>query len=64
MDITPPTTTIEYSAAQTAGEPINFRFNWVDEAAVIYYTTDGTTPTLRARRPCYNNQAPRRPARC
>ena len=40
----PPQTTIEYSAAQTAGDPINFRFNWVDEPSVIYYTTDGSTP--------------------
>ena len=46
MDTTAPRTSIEYSAAQTSGEPINYRFNWDDEAAVIYYTTDGTTPTL------------------
>ena len=46
MDTTPPKTSIEYSAAQTSGEPINYRFNWDDEAAVIHYTTDGTTPTL------------------
>ena len=45
-DVTAPQTAIEYSAAQTSGEPINFRFNWLAEPAVIYYTTDGTTPTL------------------
>ena len=26
--------------------PINFRFTWPGEAAVIHYTTDGSTPTL------------------
>ena len=25
-------------------EPIDFRFNWVNEPSVIYYTTDGSTP--------------------
>ena len=39
-------TTIEYSAAQTSGDPINFRFNWVNEPAVIYYTTDGSDPVV------------------
>ena len=43
-DATAPETTIEYSAAQTGGEPIDFRFNWVNEPSVIYYTTDGSTP--------------------
>ena len=56
-DTTAPSTSIEYSAAQTSGEPINFRFNWDDEAAVIRYTTDGTTPTLAS--PTYNNQRAR-----
>ncbi|HEY6888505.1 MAG TPA: M14 family zinc carboxypeptidase, partial [Solirubrobacter sp.] len=57
MDTTAPKTSIEYSAAQTSGDPINYRFNWDDEAAVIYYTTEGTTPNLSLRK--YNNQRAR-----
>ena len=56
-DTTAPSTSIEYSAAQTDGAPINYRFVWNDEAAVIRYTTDGTTPTLAS--PTYNNQRAR-----
>ncbi|HEY6891266.1 MAG TPA: M14 family metallopeptidase [Solirubrobacter sp.] len=67
-DVTPPATTIEYSAAQTGSEPINFRFNWVKEPSVIYYTKDGSTPTVidcdnpgTSSTRCYSNQGPRRP---
>jgi hypothetical protein len=67
QDVTPPQTKIEYSAAQTAGDPINYRFDWVDEPSVIYYTTDGSTPTVvdcdnpTGPTRCYGNQGPRRP---
>ena len=39
--------------------PINFRFTWPGEGAVIHYTTDGSTPTLSS--PTYEAQGPRRP---
>jgi hypothetical protein len=57
MDRTAPNVTIETSTNQSAGEPINFRFNWVNEAAVIHFTTDGSTPTLSS--PIYGNQRAR-----
>jgi len=59
QDETPPDVDIEYSAAQTDGEPINFRFKWVNESAVIHYTTDGSTPTTNS--PTYESQGARRP---
>ena len=52
---------------QTGQEPINYRFNWVNEPSVIYYTSDGSTPVkVDCDAPagvsrCYNNQGPRRP---
>ena len=58
MDTTAPKTSIEYSTpTRRPPRPINFRFNWDDEAAVIHYTTDGTTPTLSSQ--TYNNQRAR-----
>ena len=36
---------------------MHFKFNWDDEAAVIRYTTDGSTPTLAS--PTYEAERPR-----
>ena len=36
---------------------MHFTFNWLGEAAVIRYTTDGSTPTLAS--PQYNAERPR-----
>ncbi|HEX6026315.1 MAG TPA: M14 family zinc carboxypeptidase [Solirubrobacter sp.] len=75
-DNTAPQTNIEYSAAQTNGDPIHFKFNWVTEPSVIFYTTDGTDPVIVPDDPateidercfnssstkCYQGQGPRRP---
>jgi hypothetical protein len=57
MDTTPPSTSLDSDGVTQSKNAIAYRFVWNDEAAVIHYTTDGSTPTLSS--PTYNNQRAR-----
>jgi len=59
QDVTPPVTDIDADHVFVSNQPINYRFTWPGEAAVIRYTTDGSAPTMASTQ--YQNQGARKP---
>jgi Zinc carboxypeptidase/Chitobiase/beta-hexosaminidase C-terminal domain len=57
-DTTPPEA-ITVADTEESNGPIDVTFDWVNEASVIHYTTDGSTPTLAS--PTWEAQGPRQP---
>jgi Zinc carboxypeptidase/Chitobiase/beta-hexosaminidase C-terminal domain len=57
VDTTAPATTLDADGVTQSKSPINYRFTMDNEASVIHYTTDGSTPTLSS--PTYNAQRAR-----
>jgi hypothetical protein len=59
QDVSAPVTNIDADNVFVSNQPINYRFTWPGEAAVIRYTTDGSAPTLASTQ--YQNQGARKP---
>jgi hypothetical protein len=57
-DVEPPIANV-FPNGQVSQSAIKATFSWANEPSVIYYTTDGSTPTLASTQ--WQSQGPRRP---